>query len=222
MAWTTTAGVKAALGYSGTDRDSQIAALIPLVQDLLEAKIGRKIEMAEYTEQYDGNGSRFLVLRNRPVYSVTSIKDSLQRNFADTAAISPQAYAVRPDSGKVVLDNFSGVAFITGLQAGVFTRGTMNVQVVYRAGYGDPATYPSFVDSVGQTWPAAEPVPPSLVYALSLVVWATINTGSYAGMTSVAIGQARYTMADAEKGLGAVAPQVSAALDAFTNRSEAL
>ncbi len=75
MALTTRAIVKARLGIASTDtsQDALIDTLVEEADSAVKEHIGLNIEQGTYTEYYKGNGTRALVLRERPVQSITSI-----------------------------------------------------------------------------------------------------------------------------------------------------
>lgn len=110
--------------YLGVKHGSQVPD--GLLQSLLDgacaavdAWLGRPLLADDYDEQYNGNGSNRLVLRNWPVQQVTAVAVNGQ-------AVPQQAhlgaYGWRNDEWLLVLDG------------AVFTHGVRNVRVQYRAG----------------------------------------------------------------------------------------
>lgn len=66
--------LKALLGVRGVSRDAQYTALLESASAFMEEYCGRKFSKATYTEFYSGTGQKVLALRQRPVWSVTSVR----------------------------------------------------------------------------------------------------------------------------------------------------
>ena len=115
--------VKTYLGLSGTTYDNALDALINAASEAIETACGRQFNETAYTEYCDGDGKDRLVLRQRPVASITDIWDDQDRNFTDATKLDSDDYFLDGDAGIVIL-----------LDA-TFARGARNVQVVYTAGY---------------------------------------------------------------------------------------
>lgn len=75
--------LKAILGVrpTNTAKDTQYTALLDAASAYLEQYCGRKFAKTTYTEYYSGNGQRALVLRQRPVWSITSVHVDHQGYF---------------------------------------------------------------------------------------------------------------------------------------------
>lgn len=84
---------------------------------------GRHFAVAEHEEFYDGSGSRWLVLAERPVIEVLDLRDDLKHEFPDNSAIALGQYHLYADEGIIRLEGAS------------FQDGVQNVRVRYRAGY---------------------------------------------------------------------------------------
>lgn len=151
MAIITAAEFKADQGIpdANTDYDDRIAAMIPQVQDIVEQEIGAKLDRADYTELFDGQGLQDLIVRRLPINSITSVKLS-----ADTTTpVTLDADTYVHDGDRTI----SRTPRDTGARSGVdewgrpistlrnpypvFTYGRQNVEVVYNAGY-DTADVP--------------------------------------------------------------------------------
>lgn len=120
---TTLDKVKSYLNLSDTTHDDLLAALIASASEAIELYCGREFARAERTEYHDGSGTRALVLRCRPVESVTSLHDDPARVYNDATLIAASRYGVYPAEGLLRLDG------------GAFSPGVRNVRVVYTAGY---------------------------------------------------------------------------------------
>ena len=131
MSITTTAAVKAYAGISGSDDDALLTSLIAACEKAAESlSLGRLVAAANFTDQYDGTGRDTLVLKRRPVNTVTEIKFDDDWGFgADIEAL---------ETSKFRLDN--GIVHLRCL---VFPVGTGNVRVKGNAGY---ATWPADVE----------------------------------------------------------------------------
>lgn len=195
MAWLTTSDLKALLGVSATTWDTQIAALIPVVQSGIESEIGRAIEDASYSEQHSGRGATEVVLRHRPIISVSGVWDSLDRVFDDSTKISSDRYHVWKESGRIELIRRNVDWPDESPRNTRFGDGVGNVRVDYTAGY---ATDPG-----------------ELKLVLAHDVWTVINTGKSGGKSSESIGDHSVTYQTAfDRRL----PQMQAIVDAWKRR----
>lgn len=93
---TTLSNLKERLGITGTSDDAQLTNIIARASTMIEARLGRPILSATYTEDYDGTGGHVLTLRKGPIQSVTSVS-SLEWSSATTAT----ATAVADDTYRV-------------------------------------------------------------------------------------------------------------------------
>lgn len=114
--------VKTYLGLTGTNYDDLIDALVPAASEAIENACRRRFAEEEDAEYHDGGEDR-LVLRRRPVASVTDIWDDPERNFADASKLEADEYVLDADRGMVLL------------RQGTFSPGIRNVKVAYTAGY---------------------------------------------------------------------------------------
>lgn len=126
----TVASCKEHLGISGTTFDAVIGTLLTRASAWIERYCGRTFASTAYTQDYDGDGTDTLILRQYPIVSVTTIHDDQERDFASATLIDADDYYVDADKGMVKLI------------AGRFSRGRGNVRVVYTAGH---ATVPAAV-----------------------------------------------------------------------------
>ncbi len=137
---TNAANVKEYLGLSGSDDDTFIGNLIDRASEGIENYCRRKFTSTQHTEYYDGRGEPRLVLNQRPIISVTSVHDDLDRAFGGGALIDSSDYITRDDEG--VIEYLSSASTFPGTGA-CFYDGQLNVKVVYTAGY---ATIPTDVE----------------------------------------------------------------------------
>ncbi len=122
------ASLKAYLGISEDDYNTVLQQLIDASSEAIERYCDRSFAEAERTETYDGRGSAWLVLRERPVSTVADLRDDIGRDFDDADAIDADDYTIHDTEG------------IIRLLTGVFQDGSRNVRVRYTAGY---ATIPT-------------------------------------------------------------------------------
>lgn len=75
MALTNTDSLKTFLGISlaDTSKDTQLALYVQAADAIIKSYCKRNLESASYTEYYDGNGTPNVILRQRPVTTLTSV-----------------------------------------------------------------------------------------------------------------------------------------------------
>lgn len=120
MALTTLAKLKQYLGITSTNDDAMLTELLASAEAFVLSYIDTNIEVQPFSERYNGTGSTGLVPDHTPIQSVTSLK-------VDGMVISPSAAHGQPgyffDSTMIVLRGYK------------FTRGRLNVELSYTAGY---------------------------------------------------------------------------------------
>jgi hypothetical protein len=198
MAIINTATAKILLGITGTSEDVRLDALCKAVDRAIKVYLGRDIERGSYAPgstgtpvengvgdsgYYSGDNSRFLILRQRPIVTVTSIYldatgrfgDNPDGAFAsDTLLVAGTDYVVHWDAtlpGTSTRCSERGyVERINGVwpAAWRYTAGTINptlgnhqgnIKVTYTAGYST--------------------VPPDIQYAASTLVARIRRTAIY-------------------------------------------
>lgn len=125
--------VKRAMGWpdSDTSHDVLLEEIVEDVTSRIDSIApGDTLNEMSYTEHHDG-GVDNIVLRRRPLVSVTSIHDDLSHEFDSGTLVAASDYI----AGRSELA-------IVRLKIGTFIYGRGNVQVIYVAGY---STIPSFV-----------------------------------------------------------------------------
>ncbi len=113
------ANVKEYLDIESADTafDSLLQRLIAASSRQIEAYCNRVFEIKSYSENYDGNASDILFLKNTPITSVSSL--SIESESVDSADFK-------------VYDDY------LRLVSRLFTPGELNIAVQYSAGYYDP------------------------------------------------------------------------------------
>ena len=116
-----------------------IKRLINGISVAAETYCARKILARDFAnEDYDGNGSDTLQLKNYPINSIDSIYLDTDRNFGATTLIASTDLIIYAEEGKVrrkgitiMIDEETGKIIRTSC----FSAGRKNVRVNYNAGY---------------------------------------------------------------------------------------
>mgnify|MGYP001581667557 CR=1 FL=1 len=119
------ADVKESLGIDNgvTTHDNMIIRLINAASDAIENYCNRTFASATYTnEEYDGTGANYLVLRQYPITSISSL------DFLTSGYDSPSWETIDSD---LYSFNADGRLYYKA----TFTRGFQNWRVTYVAGY---------------------------------------------------------------------------------------
>lgn len=151
MALTTLSAVKTFLGISDTSEDDKLTAMVASADAAIKQYCGRQLESATRTEYYSGDGSSVLLLRQRPVTSVTSVHvdasgyagqgtDAFGSSTAWTAGTD---FFVRftdeseRNTGELVAIKGPGAFTADGNPKtwGEWPNGVGNIKVVYLGGY---------------------------------------------------------------------------------------
>lgn len=120
---TTVAAVKTRMGISGSAKDAVLAALVTHVSAELQRFCDRTFAAADYVDQFDADGTDVLVLRNRPINTVTDVRVDPLRLFPTSTIVDSTQYYV--DLRRAMI-RFVDV---------VPTWGVGAVKVTYNAGY---------------------------------------------------------------------------------------
>jgi hypothetical protein len=124
-ALTTRANVKEFLKIQscGADDDALIDNLINRFTDMFETYCGViSFKAKNYTDYYDGTGTKYLFLNNIPVNSITEINEDSDWVWAVDTTIAVDVYRI-VDKKYVVMNS------------DYFTSGDQNYKVKYNAGY---------------------------------------------------------------------------------------
>lgn len=127
-AWVLTTAARVQQFIGGTFTASQttvIESLIDSVTAYIENYCGRRFKQTTYTnEEYDGDGSGFIVLKQFPVSSVSLKYRNTSSNEADWSTVDTKDYFVDTDSGVIQLAGNSK-----------FTKGIKTYAVTYTGGW---------------------------------------------------------------------------------------
>lgn len=182
MALTTLSVIKAFLNIVDTNQDTWLTALQLAAEAAIKDYCQQNFESATYTEYYSGSGTRAIVLRQRPVTSITSVHVDNDGNFgfgttpfpAITILESGSDYALDLDTGSTI--SRSGILWRVntiwqqnerthrvGQLYQPYQQPLGNIKVVYVAGYTT--------------------IPQDLQYAVCLMVSTYKNTATYGGVS---------------------------------------
>lgn len=170
MALTTAANVFAQAGITSPSaaQTAQASAFISGITSLVKHRLNRDIEQATYTEYYTGDGSPYIILRQYPVISVTSLYyDPDGYNGDASGAFGPTTQL------------FQGVDWT--LTCGQYGQGSTGIiQRINQAWYGRPSraigtvsNLPPLAGSgnIKVTYIAGyNPVPPAIQMAVNALV----------------------------------------------------
>ena len=141
MALTTLPSVKCFLGIKSNAEDSRLAAMIDMADAAIKEYLGRDIEQATYTEFYSGDGTPLLILRQRPVVSITTI-------HVDSAAYYGQASGAFAAATLLVAGTDYAIVFDTAVGGvSVSRRGIVErINTVWPLAISQGAFYPAWSD----------------------------------------------------------------------------
>lgn len=106
-----------------TENDSKIERLINAASQFLGEYCDRRFISQTYTEYFHGRRQNYVMPKQWPVTSVTSLKISLDRDWSDPSAlVDPSEYDIADDGTTILYD-------------GHFPRGHKSVQLVSVCGY---------------------------------------------------------------------------------------
>ena len=150
MAITTVPACKAFRGIENENQehDTELARLIPAVQEWLQHECARKFEQATVTEYYSGRTWRELIMVARPpIVSITNLWDDPLRVYATPLALS--SYVVP------AVDSEDSKAGLVRLDGRTFTDGIQNIKITYVGGY---ATIPTDLEQavIEMVWASRE------------------------------------------------------------------
>ena len=125
IALTTLTEVKLYLGIAAatTTDDALLTALVGAASTIIETNCRRAFMRESVTEYLSGRSENTLLVSRVPIYSLTSIRDNLDREFDDSGDDI--------DLDDVEYDADSGVIEYVGA---LFQDGTKNVRVIYVGG----------------------------------------------------------------------------------------
>ena len=147
FALVTLADLKVFLKITGGAADSKLSFLINEISKAVNTFVGHFLLSKTYTEYYNGDGSRELMVKNFPIISITSLHnaDSL-RTFDGSTVIDVSA--------DVLINKPSAILELWNDEA-AFLRGRANIKLVYTAGYA-VANIPNDIQLAVKKWAAQQ------------------------------------------------------------------
>lgn len=131
-ALTTVADVKETLGIDSgnTTKDNLIKRKINQATDAIESYCGKNnsqhFASTAYTDEYDGTGTNQLILKNRPVISVTSFSvRNTSQNVSDWTIIDTELYFTDTTAG--VIDCLFGIVPAWNVYRVIYTAGFVTI-----------------------------------------------------------------------------------------------
>jgi hypothetical protein len=199
MALTTLANIKTLLGITSTKDDAQLTALQGAAEQILKSYCNQNFEKATYTEFYSGNDRKEIVLRQRPVLSITGVWVDFDGHFGagtDTPFSSDTKLTAGTDYN-LVLDGTWGNSAVS--RCGILLRErTVWSQIprVYVPGKLQPESFQSY-GSIKVVYVAGfDPIPQDLQQAVAfLVAYLRRNLKLGGILTSEKLGSYSYALA---------------------------
>lgn len=152
--------LKIALGITNSVYDELANNCLDVASTAVKNYLHREIELGTYTHYFDGDGSNVLLLRQRPVVSITSVNSDLAGFYGQNAAgfgvgtslVAGVDFALKIDdptgsksesgillrTGTASVTQWSAMFYgtlLAGARGTPWLRGYGNIRVVYVAGY---------------------------------------------------------------------------------------
>lgn len=125
--------------------EAVLEAICDQISDAVEDYCGRIFELSTFTEDYDGSGTRNLMLRQYPIDDIATVT----RTKADAA--NTQVTIV---SAEYTINDASGILLmhpVNHVDSAVWIKGEQNYEIVYDAGY-DEDDMPQGIVSACSIW----------------------------------------------------------------------
>ena len=117
--------VKDYYGLVGANDDTLIMDLIDRATAQFETYCSRQFESRERTEEYDGNGTKYLFPKYYPITTISGILDDSDWAWGSTTEIDSTTYRIQNENT------------VVRKPGNVFTKGDQNIRITYTAGYAD-------------------------------------------------------------------------------------
>lgn len=113
------------------DEEAVLTVICDQISEAVEDYCGRIFEFATFTEDYDGSGTRILMLRQYPIDDITTVT----RTKADAAntevVVAAAEYTINDESGMLLMHPVNHV------DSSIWVKGEQNYEIVYDAGYDE-------------------------------------------------------------------------------------
>ena len=124
---TATADIKSMLAITSSAQDTLIALIKEQAEAWVKRFCGRDFVVTSYTEYYDGDGTAFLRVNQRPIVSITSIYSDPARLF-EAASLIPSDDIIDEDAKSLRLGHVQLFQY-------KFLKGKLSTKIVYSAGH---------------------------------------------------------------------------------------
>lgn len=111
--------------------DDFIDNLINRASKKFESRTKRKLKERTLTEEYDGTGTKDLVLHEYPIKSVIDVFIDFRRDFTSDTRLDDEDVVVSAAEGRITIGTHLASRAAIG---GIFSRGTKIIRVKYIAG----------------------------------------------------------------------------------------
>jgi len=184
---TTTTNIQNAPGYNSSWSTTQLENAIDRVSSFIESYCGCNFVNTTYTEKYDGDGTREIMLDHSPIVSVSALTDTPTGGTAVTISASTE----------ILIYGAEGIVKLKSIATSetAFNDDEQNIAITYVAGQGA----------------AIANLPPDIVEAATRLVVAFL-TASSPGVKSEKIGDYSVTWDGSESSIPA---EVKVILDLY-------
>lgn len=194
MALLTLADLKTALGVTGAAEDDRLQALLTGAESWVKAYCQRDFERKSYVEFYSGTATHWLPLRQRPVKTVSEVRENLRGYYGQGATwlTSQDAVLTAGDDYALALDNDSagwsesGLLFRVNRAWPVVDRTTVTGKLVAETGPAPGNVRVSYVAGYDVSQPVGHPeaLPPAIGMAIAAIVGFWRRTLGYGGLVT--------------------------------------
>lgn len=111
--------------------ETVLEAICDQVSGAVDDYCGRSFELATFTEDHDGSGTRVLMLRQYPIDSITTVKRTKVDASNTIVTITSAEYTINDESGMLLMHPVNHV------DSSIWIKGEGNYEIVYDAGYDE-------------------------------------------------------------------------------------
>ncbi len=109
--------------------ETVLSVICDQISDAVEDYCGRIFEFSTFTEDYDGSGTRNLMLRQYPIDAITTVKRTKVDAANTVVSIVSAEYTINDESGILLMHPVNHV------DSSIWIKGELNYEIVYDAGY---------------------------------------------------------------------------------------
>ena len=133
------------LNHLKSEEDAVLKSLVDEISAAVEDYCGRKFVEGNVTEEYDGSGSRNLMLRNYPINSVASVTRTKEDSADTQVTVESAEYKIDSEAGMLIMHPVNHV------DSSIWIVGDLNYSIVYNTGYA-ATDMPKAVINACKTW----------------------------------------------------------------------